>query len=57
MSHDDLIHDGECPVCGDEFADGFDEFNEGDTIEGVRICVIEKDSVSEVGDAIIHLPD
>jgi len=57
-SHDeDLIHDGICPVCGEEFTDGFEDVSEGQSIEGVRLCVIEKDGDDEIGECLLHLPD
>ena len=54
---DDLIYDGECPVCGEPFGCGFDDIDEGDQIDNARICVVEKrDDGSEMKDGIIHLP-
>jgi len=54
---DELIHGGECPVCGDEFGDGFGDIAEGEQIDGARICVIKKsDDGTERADGIIHLP-
>lgn len=53
---EDLIHGGECPVCGEEFGDGFDDIEEGEQINDVRVCVIEKDGDGEMADGIIHLP-
>lgn len=53
---DELIYGGECPVCGQPFGDGFDHVEEGDQIDDVRICVIEKDEEEEIGESIIHLP-
>jgi len=52
-----LLYDGECPVCGDEFVDGFESVDAGEQIDGVRICVVEKDGTDEIGEAIMHLPD
>lgn len=53
----ELVHDGVCPVCGEEFGDGWDVFEEGDQIEDVRMCVIEKNDQDEIGESIIHLPE
>jgi hypothetical protein len=53
---DELIYDGECPICGEPFGDGFDDIDVGDQIDDVRICVIEKDGDAEIGESIIHLP-
>ena len=40
---EDLIYDGECPVCGEEYTDGwtFTKANEGESIEGVKICIVD----------------
>jgi hypothetical protein len=51
-----LIHDGVCPVCGEEFTDGFEHVAEAESIEGVRLCVIEKDGGDEIGECLLHLP-
>lgn len=56
-SNEDLIHDGVCPVCGEEFTDGFEDVTEAESIEGVRLCVIEKDGEGEIGECLLHLPD
>lgn len=53
---EELVHDGVCPVCGEEFGDGFGDIEEGESIDDARICVIEKDSEGEMADGIIHLP-
>lgn len=52
----DLAHDEECPVCGTEYGDGFDRIEEGQTIEDVRLCVIDMTEENHVADSIIHLP-
>jgi hypothetical protein len=54
--HDEeLAYDGVCPVCGDEFTDGFGSLQEGQSREDVRVCVVEKkDGEAE---ALFHLPD
>lgn len=52
----EILHGGECPVCGDEFGCGFDDIKEGESIDGARICVIEIDEDGGMGDGIIHLP-
>jgi len=53
---EDLVYDGVCPVCGEEFTDGFDDVDEGACIEEVRLCVIEKDG-DEIGECLLHLPE
>ncbi len=30
---------------------------EGQSVEGVRLCVIEKDGDGEIGECLLHLPD
>lgn len=57
MSEGELLHGGVCPVCGEEFGDGWGDFEEGDQIEDVRMCVIEKNDEDEIGESIIHLPE
>ena len=52
----ELVHGGVCPVCGDEFGEGFGDISEGESIDDARICVIEKDGEEEMADGIIHLP-
>lgn len=54
---EELVHNGICPVCGEEFTDGFDDIAEAESVEGVRLCVIEKDSDAEIGDCLLHLPE
>jgi hypothetical protein len=51
----DLAYGGVCPVCGEEFVDGFDDVEEGESIEGVRICITEKDGND--GECLMHLPE
>ncbi|UXF50818.1 MAG: hypothetical protein HQRvContig01_32 [Haloquadratum phage sp.] len=50
-----LAYGGVCPVCGDEFTDGFDDLDEGESVEAVRLCVVEKDD-DGAGDGLFHLP-
>ena len=52
-----IVYGGVCPVCGDEFGDGFSDIEEGESIDGARICVIEKNDAGEMADGIIHLPN
>lgn len=49
-----LVYNGICPVCGDEFTDGFERLEdmEGESIEGVRICVIDPPEEN-----LFHLPE
>lgn len=51
---EDLVYGGICPVCGDEFTDGFSRLGDlvGESIEGVRICVIDPPEK-----CLFHLPD
>lgn len=50
---DDLAFGGICPVCDEEFTDGYDELDEGKSYNA-RICVIEKDGKDE-GSMLVHL--
>lgn len=51
---DDLVYGGVCPICGDEFTDGFERLNDmqGESIEGVRICIIDPPEEN-----LFHLPE
>lgn len=51
---DDLVYGGVCPVCGDEFTDGFERLEdlENESIGGVRICVINPPE-----ECLLHLPE
>lgn len=55
-SEGELLHGGACPVCGEEFGDGFESIEEGQQIDNVRVCVVEKNDDGEMADGIIHLP-
>lgn len=55
MSETELAYGGVCPVCGEEFDDGFDDLEDGESYEGVRICIVDKGA--EEGEALIHVPD
>jgi hypothetical protein len=46
----------ECPVCGEEYGDGFEELEENESIEGAKVCIVEKFDENGTGNAIIHLP-
>jgi hypothetical protein len=48
-----LAYGGVCPVCGDEFTDGFHRLQDrkGESIEGVRICLIDPPE-----ECLFHLP-
>lgn len=51
-----LWNDGICPVCGEEFIDGFGPLNEGESYDG-RICVTEKNEGTGDGHMLVHLRD
>jgi len=48
-----LVYGGVCPVCGDEFEDGYENLEENESYEA-RICVDEKDGKGE-GKMLVHL--
>jgi len=50
---DDLVYGGICPVCGEEFIDGYDALEEDESYEA-RICVDEIDGKGE-GKMLVHL--
>lgn len=52
---DSLAYGGICPVCGEEFTDGYDEVEPGNSYEA-KICVVEKDGKDE-GSMLVHLVD
>lgn len=52
----DLIHNGICPVCGDEIAEPGEDLEEGESYDA-KICVVEDMSGEDGGESIIHLPD
>jgi hypothetical protein len=52
---EDISYGGVCPVCGDEFTDGFDDLEEDQSVEDVRVCVVELENGE--ADALFHLPD
>jgi len=54
---DTVVYDGICPVCGEEFTDGFDDLEVGESIEGVRLCVLETNQEDQTGNALFHLPE
>jgi len=49
-----LAYGGVCPVCGDEFIDGFEPLEESTSYEG-RICVIEKNPETNDGKMLVHI--
>ena len=51
---EDLAYGGVCPVCGDGFTNGVKRLKglEGESIEGVRICVIDPPE-----ETLFHLPE
>lgn len=55
MSNENLVYDGVCPVCGEEFEDGMNDFDEGETYRDVWVCIIEKpEDGDEGGSMLIH---
>lgn len=52
---DHLAYDGICPVCGEEFIDGFDPVEEGESYDNARVCIIEKDETANEGTMLVHL--
>lgn len=53
---DELVYGGICPVCGDEFVDGFEPLEEFESYSG-RICVVEKDEGIGSGTMLVHLDE
>lgn len=53
-SDEELAYGGVCPVCGDEFEDGFDRLDEDESYQ-VKMCVVERER--EDAEALFHLPD
>lgn len=51
-----LWNDGICPVCGEEFIDGFGPLTEGESYDG-RICVTDKDEETGDGHMLVHIRD
>lgn len=54
MSDDELAYGGVCPVCGDEFTDGFSDLEQGESVDA-RVCIVDKGA--DEGEALIHLPE
>lgn len=52
---EDLVYDGICPVCGEEFLDGYDDLEEDESYE-TRTCIVELDGDGE-GKMLIHIVD
>jgi len=52
---DDLAYGGVCPVCGDEFNDGYEGLEVGESYQG-RICIVEKDGKGN-GSMLIHIEE
>ena len=50
---DDLVYGGVCPVCGEEFEDGYENLEENESYDA-RICVDEVDGKGE-GKMLVHL--
>jgi len=49
-----LAYDGICPVCGEEFIDGFGPLEEHRSYDG-RICIVEKNAETNDGKMLVHL--
>lgn len=56
VEREDLAYGGVCPVCGEEFIDGFGRLNEGESYDG-RICVVEKNEETADGEMLVHLEE
>lgn len=54
MGDDELVYGGVCPVCGDEFFDGFDDLDEDESYDA-RVCIVEKYDEDGEGSCLIHL--
>jgi hypothetical protein len=50
----DLYNDGICPVCGDEFIDGFDPLEAGESY-AAKVCIDEKNEATGEGHMLVHL--
>ena len=50
---EDLYNGGICPVCGEEFVDGFDRMEEQTSYEA-KVCVTEVND-KETGHCLIHI--
>ena len=53
MSRDDLVYGGICPVCDEEFIDGYDDLEEMQSYNA-RICVDEIEGNGE-GKMLVHI--
>jgi hypothetical protein len=53
-SQEELYNGGVCPVCGEEFVDGFDALGVGKSYEA-KVCIEEVGDDGE-GKCLIHLP-
>lgn len=51
-----LAYNGICPVCDEEFIDGFDPLEESESYDG-RICVVEKNPETGDGQMLVHLEE
>jgi hypothetical protein len=52
----ELYNGGVCPVCGDEFVDGFAQLEEGESYQA-KVCIEEVNAPGEEGGfALFHLP-
>lgn len=56
VDREDLAYGGVCPVCGEEFINGFGPLEEGESYDG-RICVVEKNEDTADGQMLVHLEE